>query len=61
MNEARQKESKGTWDHLYTPKNKGKNKCNAERVETESRRVVARGWRLGQVGKGWSKGVNFQV
>lgn len=32
----------------------------AELRETESRVVVARGWAVGDTGRSWSEGTNFQ-
>ena len=29
------------------------NKHKVELIETESRKVVARGWKMGEVGRGW--------
>ena len=33
----------------------------AELIEIERRMVVARGWGVGEMGRCWSKGTNFQL
>ena len=35
--------------------------CKAKLIETESRLVVTRDWRLGEKERYWSKGTNFQL
>lgn len=41
--------------HLYVDPKK------AELIETESRMIVARSWAIGDVGRCWLRGINFQL
>lgn len=56
FSEISQTEKDTAWYHLYV-----KPKKKVKLIETESRKVVGKGWRVGEIGRGREKGTNFQL
>ena len=44
-------------NHMWNLEKKTKVKI----IETESRLLVTRGWKVGKLQRGWSKGINFEL
>ena len=61
LSEISQIEKHSVWCHLFVNLNNNKKIKTNEPIETESKMVVARGWKVQKMGKCCPKGTNFQL
>ena len=55
LSEISQRKMNTGWSHLHVESK------NAKLIDTDTRMMVARAWELGEMGRCWSKGTNFQL